>query len=219
MVLPNTFVDPWKPNPFAPIGSIWSESNAPAPANSSKPEDAGGMGDHRPLYATNSATAPVTEKSEAAEPLATNLSLNAEKSGETEIGVRSNDDNNADANGETDGSRPPYQGKKGGRGGRSGRGGGRSGRGGRGRGRGGREGRSSRNDLSTEPTDVAKTDDSNYNGKPSLGEDKRSGRGRGSGRGRSSGGRGKSFKKGDSKDKTSPKNEKAPAITTTEATT
>lgn len=72
-------------------------------------------GSFRPIMRAKyslSTSAPVTEKSQAAEPSATNLSIDDVKSGEKEIGAnKSDDDNNIDANGETDGSRPTYQGK------------------------------------------------------------------------------------------------------------
>jgi hypothetical protein len=216
MVLPGNYVDPWK-NPFAPtaslppsnvaaqFGSIWSNDAVSNAANSStKPEDSGV---HRPLYAASSTNAPVKNDAVVPELSLDNLAINDEKSAE-----ENGDDAEEvaeDDNEETSGR--PYQGKRGGRGGRKagGRLGGRSGRG-PGRGRGGRS--SSSNEKSSEQVDEkadTKANETDTSGKPLLGQDKRSGRGRGSGRGRKSG------KRGPPKDKTSPKNEK-PAPTASE---
>mmetsp|Transcript_26029 Transcript_26029/g.44202 ORF Transcript_26029/g.44202 Transcript_26029/m.44202 type:complete len:1214 (-) Transcript_26029:472-4113(-) len=68
MVLPSTYVDPWKPNPFAPttsttpsigasLGGIWSGSAA-KPSNAPASKDLGGMNKVAAVQATNSENAP-----------------------------------------------------------------------------------------------------------------------------------------------------------------
>ncbi|KAL3801484.1 hypothetical protein HJC23_000922 [Cyclotella cryptica] len=227
IVLPSTYVDPWKPNPFAPtssvatstlgaqFGSIWSNGAVTTAANA-KSEDVGGITVHRPLYEANS-TVPQEDAAVPDFPFG-NLSINDKKSSEKAEAVENGVDLEEDANGEetaeangeaTDATpgRPTYPRRGGRHGGR--KAGGRFG--GRGPGRGGRGRHPAHNEKSHEQADQ-KADDSNNAGEPSnVGLDKRGGRGRGAGRGFKSS-RGKASKRGPPKDKTSPKDEKPAAV-------
>lgn len=119
MVLPSTYVDPWKPNPFAPtssttpsigasLGGIWSgsaakSSNVPVETTNATRKDSEGMNNVAADQATNSKNASVPNK---------NTKNNGEsKTGST--GVPADDMNGSGLKSSKKSKKPPRKGGKG----------------------------------------------------------------------------------------------------------